>query len=226
MNAEVLYKVFPQLSQNQKRQFEMLGPLYKDWNSKINVISRKDMDCFYTHHVLHSLAVAKYIKDFLPELDSRMQDPNQNVCIMDIGCGGGFPGIPMAIFYPQAKFLLVDSIGKKVKVAQAVADEIGLANVTTLHQRAEEVNLKEHFQKDKADLIISRAVTSLANFIPWVKGKYKEGIIYLKGGNLDEEIAEAQKKCKIRPSQIFQKDISDWFTDDYFSEKKILYLTR
>lgn len=224
MNAEVIYKVFPQLSQTQKRQFEMLGPLYKDWNSKINVISRKDMDCFYTHHVLHSLAVAKYIKDFLPELDSRMQDPNQNVCIMDIGCGGGFPGIPMAIFYPQAKFLLVDSIGKKVKVAQAVADEIGLKNVTTLHQRAEEVNLKEHFQKDKADLIISRAVTSLANFIPWVKGKYKEGIIYLKGGNLDEEIAEAQKKCKIRPSQIFQKDISDWFTDEFFQEKKVLFI--
>lgn len=216
MNAEVIYKVFPQLSQTQKRQFEMLGPLYKDWNSKINVISRKDMDCFYTHHVLHSLAVAKYIKDFLPELDSRMQDPNQNVCIMDIGCGGGFPGIPMAIFYPQAKFLLVDSIGKKVKVAQAVADEIGLKNVTTLHQRAEEVDIK-------ADLIISRAVTSLANFIPWVKGKYTEGIIYLKGGNLDKEIAEAQKKCKIRPSQIFQKDISDWFTDEFFQEKKVLF---
>ena len=122
----------------------------------------------------------------------------------------------MAIFYPQAKFLLVDSIGKKVKVAQAVADEIGLKNVTTLHQRAEEVDIK-------ADLIISRAVTSLANFIPWVKGKYTEGIIYLKGGNLDKEIAEAQKKCKIRPSQIFQKDISDWFTDEFFQEKKVLF---
>jgi 16S rRNA (guanine527-N7)-methyltransferase len=212
MNAEVIYKVFPQLSQTQKRQFEMLGPLYKDWNSKINVISRKDMDCFYTHHVLHSLAVAMFMKEFLPDL-------KKDISIMDVGCGGGFPGIPMAILYPEAKFLLVDSIGKKVKVAQAVADEIGLANVTTLHQRAEDVDIK-------ADLIISRAVTSLANFIPWVKGKYKEGIIYLKGGNLDEEIDEAQKKCKIRPSQIFQKDISDWFTDDYFSEKKILYLTR
>lgn len=212
MNAEVIYKVFPQLSQTQKRQFEMLGPLYKDWNSKINVISRKDMDCFYTHHVLHSLTVAMFMKEFLPDL-------GKDICIMDVGCGGGFPGIPMAILYPEAKFLLVDSIGKKVKVAQAVADEIGLANVTTLHQRAEEVDVK-------ADLIISRAVTSLANFIPWVKGKYTEGIIYLKGGNLDEEIAEAQKKCKIRPSQIFQKDISDWFADDYFSEKKILYLTR
>ena len=217
MNAEVIYKVFPQLSQTQKRQFEMLGPLYKDWNSKINVISRKDMDCFYTHHVLHSLAVAMFMKEFLPDL-------GKDICIMDVGCGGGFPGIPMAILYPEAKFLLVDSIGKKVKVAQAIADEIGLKNVTTLHQRAEEVNLKKHFQKDKADLIISRAVTSLANFIPWVKGKYSEGIIYLKGGNLDEEIAEAQKKCKIRPSQIFQKDISDWFTDEYFQEKKVLFI--
>ena len=232
MNQEVVYKYFPDLSPRQRQQFEKLGPLYRDWNAKINVISRKDTDCFYLHHVLHSLAIAKFITEFLPETDSKMKcetsgldkASEKQVCIMDVGCGGGFPGIPLAIFYPQAQFLLVDSIGKKVKVAQAVADAIGLKNVKTLHARAEEVNLKDHFGKAKADLIVSRAVTSLDNFIPWVKGKYSEGILYLKGGNLEEEIAEAQKKCKIRPSQIFQKEITDWFIDDYFQEKKVLLI--
>lgn len=210
MNSQIIYRYFPDLKKEQRAQIDALGDLYLDWNSKINVISRKDMDCFYTHHVLHSLAAAKFMKEFLPDL-------KKDICIMDVGCGGGFPGIPVAILYPEAKFLLVDSIGKKVKVAQAVADAIGLTNVTTLHKRAEEVDIK-------ADLVISRAVTSLANFIPWVKGKYTEGIIYLKGGDLDQEIAEAQKKCKIRPSQIFQKDVSDWFTEDYFQEKKVLFI--
>ena len=136
---------------------------------------------------------------------------------MDVGCGGGFPGIPLAILYPHSRFLLVDSIGKKIKVAQAVADSIGLNNVTTLHSRAEEVD-------GKFDLIVSRAVTSLSNFIPWVKDRFSEGILYLKGGNLEEEIAEAIKKCKLRPSQIFQKDITDWFSDEYFQEKKVLFI--
>lgn len=215
MDSQVIYKYFPDLTQQQRNQIDALGPLYADWNARLNVISRKETD-FYTHHVLHSLAIAKFIKEFLPHI--------QNPRIMDVGCGGGFPGIPLAILYPDTRFLLVDSIGKKVKVAQSVADEIGLENVITLHARAEEVNLEEHIKKDKADLIISRAVASLANFIPWVKGRYKEGIIYLKGGNLEEEIAEAQKKCRIRPSQIFQKNITDWFKEDYFQEKKVLFI--
>lgn len=212
MDSQVIYKYFPDLSNRQREQIDALGALYSDWNSKINVISRKDMDCFYLHHVLHSLATAKFMEGFLPDM-------KKDICIMDVGCGGGFPGIPMAILYPEAKFTLIDSIGKKVKVAQAVADSVGLKNVTTLHKRAEETGLK-------ADLVISRAVTSLANFIPWVKGRYKEGIIYLKGGNLEEEIAEAQKKCRIRPSQIFQKNITDWFKEDYFQEKKVLFISR
>lgn len=224
MNPEAIYKYFPGLSQTQREQIEKLGPLYRDWNSKINVISRKDTDCFYLHHVLHSLSIARFIAEFLPELQAKMTDSKSSVKVMDVGCGGGFPGIPLAILYPQSQFLLVDSIGKKIKVAQAVADTIGLKNVTTLHSRAEEVNLKEHFGKEKADLIVSRAVTSLDNFIPWVKDKYTEGILYLKGGNLEEEIAEAQKKCKIRPSQIFQKEITDWFSDSYFQEKKVLLI--
>ena len=236
-DSKIILKYFPDLDSEQIEQIQRLYPLYADWNSKINVISRKDMDSFYLHHVLHSLAVAKFIKDFLPELDTKMRrnekQATQNskgifssnqICVMDVGCGGGFPGIPLAIFYPSASFLLVDSIGKKVRVAQAVADEIGLVNVKTLHGRAEEVDLKEHFQKEKADLIVSRAVTSLGNFIPWVKDRYTEGILYLKGGSLEEEIAEAQKKCRIKPSQIFQKDISEWFADEYFQEKKVLFI--
>ncbi len=236
-DSKIILKYFPDLDSEQIEQIQRLYPLYADWNSKINVISRKDMDSFYLHHVLHSLAVAKFIKDFLPELDTKMRrnekQATQNskgifssnqICVMDVGCGGGFPGIPLAIFYPSASFLLVDSIGKKVRVAQAIADEIGLVNVKTLHGRAEEVDLKEHFQKEKADLIVSRAVTSLGNFIPWVKDRYTEGILYLKGGSLEEEIAEAQKKCRIRPSRIFQKDISEWFADEYFQEKKVLFI--
>lgn len=210
MDSQIIYKYFPDLSNRQREQIDALGALYSDWNAKINVISRKDMDSFYLHHVLHSLAVAKFMEGFLPDM-------KKDICIMDVGCGGGFPGIPMAILYPEARFTLIDSIGKKVKVAQAVADSVGLKNVTTLHKRAEETGLK-------ADLVISRAVTSLANFIPWVKGKYTQGIIYLKGGNLEEEIAEACKKCRIRPGQIFQKDITDWFKEDYFQEKKVLFI--
>ena len=217
MNAEVIYKFFPVLSAGQRQQIEMLAPLYKDWNSKINVISRKDTDCFYLHHVLHSAAIARFIAEFLPDLQARMTNPEAGISVMDVGCGGGFPGIPLAILYPHSRFLLVDSIGKKIKVAQAVADSIGLNNVTTLHSRAEEVD-------GKFDLIVSRAVTSLSNFIPWVKDKFSEGILYLKGGNLEEEIAEAMKKCKLRPSQIFQKDITDWFSDEYFQEKKDFYI--
>lgn len=217
MNEEVIYKFFPVLSAGQRQQIEMLAPLYKDWNSKINVISRKDTDCFYLHHVLHSAAIARFIAEFLPDLQARMTNPEAGISVMDVGCGGGFPGIPLAILYPHSRFLLVDSIGKKIKVAQAVADSIGLNNVTTLHSRAEEVD-------GKFDLIVSRAVTSLSNFIPWVKGKFSEGILYLKGGNLEEEIAEAMKKCKLRPSQIFQKDITDWFSDEYFQEKKVLFI--
>lgn len=225
MDSQIVYKYITDLTQNQREQIDALYSLYSDWNSKINVISRKDMDCFFLHHVLHSLALSMFLKEFLPQTQARMKDGACDTWVMDVGCGGGFPGIPMAILYPQTSFLLVDSIGKKVKVAQSVADEIGLKNVTTLHSRAEDVNLKELIKKDKADLIISRAVTSLANFIPWVKGRYSDGILYLKGGNLEEEIAEAQKKCRIRPSQIFQKKISDWFREDYFLEKKVIFIS-
>ncbi len=225
MAHNIIHKYFTDLSDSQKAQIQKLLPLYAEWNSKINVISRKDMDSFYQHHVLHSLAIAKFIQEHKLSLYAKMRAANQNnVCVMDVGCGGGFPGIPLAIMFPAAKFLLIDSIGKKVKVAQAVAQELGLNNVTTLHQRAEDVNLKEYFKKNVADLIVSRAVTSLDKFLPWVENKYTEGILCLKGGDIEQEITDAQHKCKIRPSRIFLQEISVWFSEEYFHQKKVVFI--
>lgn len=222
MTPDIVFKYFPNLSNTQREQIEKLSPLYREWNAKINVISRKDEDNIYLHHILHSLAVAKYLKEFLPALDSSMQEQN-SITVMDVGCGGGFPGIPLAILYPKTNFILVDSIGKKIKVAKSIAEEIGLKNVTSLHCRAEEVNLKEYTQTGKVDLVVSRAVTSLVNFIPWVKGKYTKGIICLKGGNIQDEINLCSQRLKIAPSHFFYKDITDWFEEDYFQEKKVLF---
>ena len=210
MTPDIVFKYFPNLSKTQREQIEKLSPLYREWNAKINVISRKDEDNIYLHHILHSLAIAKYLNDFLP------------TTVMDVGCGGGFPGIPLAILYPTTHFILADSIGKKIKVAQSIAESIGLKNVTALHCRAEEVNLKEYTQTGKVDLVVSRAVTSLVNFIPWVKGKYTKGIICLKGGDIQSEIDECIKRLHISPSHFFTKDITDWFKEDYFQEKKVL----
>ena len=212
MTPNIVFKYFPNLSDIQRQQIERLAPLYREWNAKINVISRKDEDNIYLHHILHSLAIAKYLNDFLP------------TTVMDVGCGGGFPGIPLAILYPTTHFILADSIGKKIKVAKSIAEEIGLKNVTALHSRAEEVNLKEYTQTGTVDLVVSRAVTSLVNFIPWVKGKYTKGIICLKGGDIQSEIDECVKRLRISPSHFFAKDITDWFEEDYFQEKKVLFL--
>lgn len=211
MTPDIVFKYFPNLSATQREQIEKLSPLYREWNAKINVISRKDEHNIYLHHVLHSLAVAKYLKEFIPST------------VMDVGCGGGFPGIPLAILYPNTHFILADSIGKKIKVAQSIAESIGLKNVTALHSRAEEVNLKEFTQTGKVELVVSRAVTSLVNFIPWVKGKYTKGIICLKGGDIQSEIDECLKRLHISPSHFFTKDITDWFEEDYFQEKKVLF---
>ena len=210
MTPDIVFKYFPNLSKTQREQIEKLSPLYREWNAKINVISRKDEDNIYLHHILHSLAIAKYLNDFLP------------TTVMDVGCGGGFPGIPLAILYPTTHFILADSIGKKIKVAQSIAESIGLKNVTALHCRAEEVNLKEYTQTGKVDLVVSRAVTSLVNFIPWVKGKYTKGIICLKGGDIQSEIDECIKRLHISPSHFFTKDITDLYKEDYFQEKKVL----
>lgn len=207
MDHLLIKKYFSDLNETQLSQYKQLAPLYEDWNSKINLISRKDMDNFYEHHVLHSLAIAKYF-DLLPGMK-----------VMDIGTGGGFPGIPLAIMYPQTKFLLVDSIGKKIKVVQDVKEKLGLENVTAINDRAE--NIKEKF-----DVIVSRAVTQLPDFVKWCNGKLRitndieaGGILYLKGGDIKEELRSVPKNWKRNMTAI-----SKWFEEQYFEEKYVIQL--
>lgn len=197
---EQIVKYFPDLSQRQIEQLKKLYCVYEEWNAKINVISRKDFDNFYLHHVLHSLAIAKteLIKD------------RQRV--LDVGCGGGFPVVPLAILYPKVKFTAVDSIGKKIKVVNEVVQSIGLENVEAINCRAEAL-------EGKYDWVLSRAVTDLSTFVGWTWSKTINGIIYLKGGDLTQEIADAKKK-----TDIF--NISDWFADPFFETKKVLLLKK
>lgn len=205
MDAELIYKYFPDLTDLQKQQYGKLGLLYKDWNQKINVVSRKDIDELYLRHVLHSLGIAK-VMSFSPGAD-----------ILDVGTGGGFPGIPLAILFPETRFTLVDSIGKKIKVVQEVIDGLQLENVTAKQMRVEEL-------QGQYDFIVSRAVAAMPTFVHWVKGKIKKksshplknGILYLKGGDLTEELK------KYKNARIFE--LSDYFTDDFFETKKVVYL--
>ena len=204
--VDLLLHYFPGLTERQKEQFAALFPLYQDWNAKINVISRKDMDNFYPHHVLHSLAIAK------------VQPFKSMAEILDVGTGGGFPGIPLAILFPDTKFHLIDSIGKKIKVVQSVADQLGLQNV-----RAEQVRVEQ--LSGEYDFVVSRAVTDLPQFVQWVRGRFSDiqyhnlrnGILYLKGGDLTAELAPFRKKVRTW-------DISDFFAEDYFLTKQVIYL--
>ena len=204
--TELIPHYFPGLSDTQLEQFARLGELYDDWNSKINVISRKDMEQFYIHHVLHSLGIAK-VMEFQPETK-----------VLDIGTGGGFPGIPLAILFPDTHFHLVDSIGKKINVVKDVVKQLKLTNVEAQQARAEEL-------VRKYDFIISRAVTRMANFYPWVKNKirtedfneFQNGILYLKGGEVDEEMEELDKSYVVY-------HLDDYFQEVYFETKKVIYL--
>ncbi|TJY36474.1 16S rRNA (guanine(527)-N(7))-methyltransferase RsmG [Pontimicrobium aquaticum] len=202
---KLIQKYFPQLSDVQKEKFSQLFELYSNWNSKINVISRKDIDELYLRHVLHSLGIAKVI------------DFKDGTTILDVGTGGGFPGIPLAILYPNCDFHLVDSINKKLKVVNGVAESLGLTNVRTSHKRAEDIN-------ETFDFIVSRAVTAMPNFVNWVKNKVnkksrhelKNGILYLKGGDLTEELQDFPKAT--------QYNLSDYFNEEFFDTKKVVYL--
>lgn len=202
---QLILKYFPNLTQDQIQKFGALENLYQDWNQKINVVSRKDIDELYLRHVLHSLAIAKIIKF------------KAGTKILDVGTGGGFPGIPLAILFPECQFHLVDSIAKKIKVVDEVKNELGLKNVKTSHSRVEDI-------EGSYDFIISRAVAIMQTFVHWVKGKItkksqhelKNGIIYLKGGDLTEELKD------YNAVKIF--NISDFFEEDFFETKKIVHL--
>jgi 16S rRNA (guanine527-N7)-methyltransferase len=202
---ELILRYFENLTVKQIEQFSRLGDLYKTWNMQINVISRKDIDELYLRHVLHSLGIAK-VQDF--KLGSK---------ILDVGTGGGFPGIPLAILYPECNFYLIDSIGKKIKVVKAVADDLGLKNVKAEQGRAEEV-------KGEFDFIVSRAVTNMDDFVQWTKKKIakkqnhqmKNGILYLKGGDLTDELQNFPE------ATIFS--LTDYFKEDFFETKKVVYL--
>lgn len=200
-----ILKYFPNLTDIQKEQFEKLDFLYHDWNEKINVISRKDIDALYTKHILHSLGIAKIIK-FEP-----------GTYVLDVGTGGGFPGIPLAILFPETRFYLIDVIAKKIKVVQAVAEGLELKNVKAEQMRAE--NVKGDF-----DFIVSRAVTNMPDFVSWIKDKIKKqnkhelknGILYLKGGDLTEELKDFPKATEY--------NLADFFEDEFFETKKVVHV--
>lgn len=205
-DISILEKYFPELSDTQKEKFKKLGSLYADWNQKINVISRRDMENLYVHHVLHSLGIAKVIQF------------EKGTKILDAGTGGGFPGIPLAILFPDCTFHLIDSIGKKITVVKAIAQELGLKNLTAEKERVE-------LTKEKYDFVVSRAVTTLKEMYSWTnklinpggKNTLQNGILYLKGGDLHQEVRELSRK-------VMTFELIDFFKEDFFETKKIVYI--
>lgn len=208
MNSDLvlLEKYFPELNSLQQQQFAQLKPLYEEWNAQINVVSRKDLISLYERHILHSLSIAKFINF------------NKGAKIMDLGCGGGFPGIPLAILFPEVSFTLIDSIGKKIKVVQEITNSLGLKNIEAHHMRAEKVN-------DSFDFVITRAVAPMIDLVKWTRKKYKKtnkhsienGIIALKGGDLSAELASWGNRKKV-------VDLSTYFEESFFETKKIIHV--
>ena len=206
LESEIILKYFPNLSETQISQFEQLGELYREWNQKINVISRKDIDNLYSNHILHALGIAKVI-DFVPETD-----------ILDVGTGGGLPGIPLAILFPESNFHLIDSIGKKIKVVNAISQEIKLENIKASHIRAEKV-------EGMYDFVVARAVTRINPFYNWIKRKIKSeskntlknGVLYLKGGDLKEEFANFKHHVRFY-------ELNTYFEEEFYQTKKVVYV--
>ncbi len=205
-----LKEFFPLLSPSQEEKFLMMDSLYRDWNSKINVISRKDIDNLYTHHILHSLAIARYL-----QLRPEMEEKFRNSSVLDLGCGGGFPGIPLAVMFPDAHFTLCDSVGKKTIVASGVSESLGLENVVIVNARAESLGLQ-------FDFVVSRAVASLQDFYPWIKGRYKQHVLYLKGGDVNEEIAEMMGRFRMKKGSVSTWPVDSWLSEEYFKGKLIV----
>ncbi len=195
---QIITKKFLSLTNKQLEQFRESESLYREWNGKINVISRKDTDGLFTHHLLHSLCLAGYAQNRL-----------SGKTILDVGTGGGFPGIPLAILYPESRFTLCDSIGKKTLVARSIAESLGLENVTVVQARAENLD-------DNYDFVVSRAVASLEDFLPWVKGKYRESVLLLKGGDINPEIAAACGRFRLDPGNIHTWPIDAWLSTGDF----------
>lgn len=235
---EVLLKAsFPDVTERMLERFRLMDGGYRDWNAKINVISRKDIDGLYDHHILHSLAIAEYLRTQRPEIyslftapltegpegsagsNSQAEVPQAVLKVLDLGTGGGFPGIPLAVMFPNVMFTLCDSVGKKTIVAKEIANMLGLENVKIVNARAESLPVR-------FDFIVSRAVASLTDFYPWVKGKYTRSILYLKGGDINEEICDLMARERLRKGSVSTWPVTQWLTDPYFDGKFIIDIRR
>lgn len=228
---------FPDMTDGMMERFRLMDAGYRDWNAKINVISRKDIDSLYDHHVLHSLAIAEYLRTQRPEVYSMFTAPLQEgsvapvssstnvnasraaLRVLDLGTGGGFPGIPLAVMFPDVRFTLCDSVGKKTIVAREIADMLGLDNVEIVNARAESL-------PGRFDFVVSRAVASLTDFYPWVKGKYSQSILYLKGGDINEEICALMSRERLRKGSVSTWPVTTWLSDPYFAGKFVIDIRR
>ncbi len=228
---------FPDVTEETLERFRLMEEGYREWNAKINVISRKDIDSLYDHHVLHSLAIAEYLRSRRPETYSLFTAPLQSFTaplpedsieakasqaglrVLDLGTGGGFPGIPLAVMFPNVRFTLCDSVGKKTIVAKEIANMLGLDNVEIVNARAESL-------PGRFDFVVSRAVASLTDFYPWVKGKYSQSILYLKGGDINEEICALMSRERLRKGSVATWSVTSWLSDPYFDGKFVIDIRR